>query len=537
MADLTRRDFGKSALGAAAGAALAGALPRGAARAAASDNKTLRFIAQSDLRVLDPIWTTAYITRNHGYMVFDNLFAIDAEFAPHPQMVGDYGVSPDKLSYSFKLRDGLGFHDGSPVRGADCVASVKRWMARDGHGQALATVLDAIKPDGDKGFAIKLKEPFSLLLDGLGKVSSLALFVMPERLANTDPFQQVTEMVGSGPFKFVKEEFEPGHRVVYIKNSDYVPRKEPPSWASGGKVAKVDRVEWLYIPDAMTKVAALNAGEADWWENPPLDVVPALAANPDIVIAPSDPIGNTIMLRFNHLLPPFDNPKMRQAVLAVTDQADFLTALAGDKKYWRVCPSFFTCGAPMASDAGSAALTGKRDFDKAKQLIAEAGYKGEKIVVLDGVDQPVAHSQALVVTDLLKKLGLNVDLQAMDWGTLVTRRASKEPIDKGGWNIFATGWVGADQLDPAVTQPLKTNGAGAWFGWPSDDKLEALRTQWLKAPTLEERKKLAAAIQERAFEVVPYVPTGMWDQQTAYHKNVKGIIQAPAYLMWNVEKA
>jgi len=527
---LTRREFGI----AAGAAAVAGyGFPR---NTCAADTKTLRFIAQSDLRVLDPVWTTAYITRNHGYMVFDTLFAIDAEFAPHPQMVGDYSMSPDKLTYQFKLRDGLGFHDGSPVRGVDCVASVKRWMARDGHGQALKPVLDEIKADGDKGFTIKLKEPFPLLLEGLGKVSSLALFVMPERLANTDPFQQVTEMVGSGPFKFVKDEFEPGHKVVYVKNTDYVPREEPPSWASGGKVVKVDRVEWLYIPDVMTKVAAMNAGEADWWENPPPDIWPILAGNADLNLTRIDPLENTIMVRFNHLLPPFDNPKMRQAVLAVIDQADFLAALAGDQKNWEICASFFTCGTPMANDAGSAALTGKRDFDKAKKLIAEAGYKGEKIVVMDGVDQFVVHSQALVVADLLKKLGLNVDLQAMDWGTLVTRRASKEPLDKGGWNIFATGWVGADMLDPVLNLPLKTNGDGAWFGWPKDDRLEALRTQWIKAATLDERKKLAAAIQERAFEVVPFLPTGQWKVQTVYRKSVKGVIQAPPYLMWNVEK-
>ena len=530
--NLTRRDFARNA---AAAAALAAGMPAVAARAA-TDKKTLRFIAQSDLRVLDPIWTTAYITRNHGYCVFDTLFAIDAEFAPHPQMVGDFSVSPDKLTYGFKLRDGLAFHDGSPVRGADCVASVKRWMARDSHGQSLALVLDEMKPDGDKGFTIKLKEPFSLLIDAFGKVSSLALFVMPERLANTDPFTQVTEMVGSGPLKFVKEEFEPGHRVVYVRNTDYVPRKEPPSWASGGKVMKVERVEWLYIPDAMTKVAALNAGEADWWENPPLDLVPALASNADITIAPADPLPSPIMVKFNHLLPPFDNVKMRQAVLAVTNQADYLTALAGDKKNWELCPSFFPCGTPMASTAGSEALTGKRDWDKAKALIKEAGYKGEKIVVLDATDQPVAHSQALVVTDALQKLGLNVDLQAMDWGTLVTRRASMEPTDKGGWNIFATGWVGADLLDPGGNPTLRTNGKKGHFGWPSDDKIEAMRAQWLNATTLDERKKLAAAIQERAFEIVPYLPTGQWKPVTAYRKNLKGVIEAPAYLMWNIEK-
>jgi peptide/nickel transport system substrate-binding protein len=242
---ITRRDLGKTA----AAAALATGLLVGAAKAAAADNKTLRFIAQSDLRVLDPIWTTAYISRNHGYMVFDTPFAIDAEFAPHPQMVGDYGTSADKLTYNFKLRDGLGFHDGSPVRGADCVASLKRWMARDGHGQSLKTVLDEIKPDGDKGFMIKLKEPFQQLIDGLAKVSSIPPFIMPERFANTDPFQQITEpVIGSGPFKFVKDEFQPGNRVVYVKNTDYVPRQEASSWASGGKVVKVDRVEWLYIP-------------------------------------------------------------------------------------------------------------------------------------------------------------------------------------------------------------------------------------------------------------------------------------------------
>jgi peptide/nickel transport system substrate-binding protein len=324
--------------------------------------------------------------------------------------------------------------------------------------------------------------------------------------------------------------------VVYVKNKDYVPRKEPPSWASGGKVVKVDRVEWLYIPDATTKLAAMNAGEADWWENPAADVWPLLAANPDLALARVDPLANPLIVRFNHLHPPFDNPKMRQAVLAVTDQSEFLAAVAGDEKNWQLCPSFFTCGTPMASDAGSAALSGKRDFDKAKKLIAEAGYKGEKIVVLDAVDQPVIHPQALVVADLLKKLGLNVDLQAMDWGTVVTRRASKEPIDKGGWNIFPTGWVGADMLDPVLNLPLKANGGNGWFGWPSDDKMETLRTQWLKATTLDERKKLAVAMQERAFEVVPYLPTGQWMPMTTYRKNVKGVIQAPAFLMWNVEK-
>ncbi len=316
-----------------------------------------------------------------------------------------------------------------------------------------------------------------------------------------------------------------------------MPRDEPPSWASGGKVVKVDRVEWLYVPEYSTAAAALADGEVDWWEAPTLDLVPLLAANPNITVERTDPLGSTTMLRFNQLYPPFDSVKMRQAVLAVTDQAEFMSALAGDPKNWGLCPSFFTCGAPMANTAGSEALTGKRDFDKAKKLIAEAGYKGEKIVVLDAVDTPTAHAHALVVFELLKKLGLNTELATSDWGTLVIRRASKKPVEEGGWSIFGTGWTGVETLDPSANLPLAANGGAAWFGWPSDDKLEELRTEWLKTVDSEARQEIAIKIQERAFETLPYIPTGQWSPVTAYRKNIKGVIIAPALFMWNVEKS
>jgi peptide/nickel transport system substrate-binding protein len=526
---MTHREFA-----AAAGAASLTGIGL-SARAKGADTKTLRFIAQSDLRVLDPIWTTAGITRNHGYMVYDTPFALDAKFKPQPQMVGDYGISPDKLLYSFTLRDGLKFHDGEPVRGTDCVASLQRWMVRDSFGQSLATAVDKIETAGDKGFTIRLKEPFPLLLDALAKVAG-APFIMPERLARTDPYQQVTEAVGSGPYKFVKEEFQPGHMAVYVKNTDYVPRGEPPSWASGGKVVRVDRIEWLYVPDAMTKAAALASGEVDWWENPTPEIWPLLAGNPELTLAELDPLGAMGTLRFNHLHPPFDNVKMRQAVLAAMDQIDFMVAYAGDPPNWKLCPSFFTCGTPMATNAGSGALTGKRDFDRAKNLIAEAAYKGEKIVVLDAVDTPVPHSHALVAADLLRKLGLTVEIATSDWGNLTIRRASKKPIDQGGWNVFGTSWVGADMLDPGLNQSLRTNGDAAWFGWPKDDKLESLRSQWMRTTDSEARQEIAAAIQERAFEVVPYIPTGQWKTRTAYRKNLKGLVLGPVIFQWGVEK-
>jgi peptide/nickel transport system substrate-binding protein len=529
---LTRRGF---AIGAGTAALAAPSLLR-RAQAAGADSKLLRFIPQSDLRVLDPIWTTAYVTRNHGYMVYDTLFAIDHKFKPHPQMVGEWSVSPDKLTYKFALRDGVKFHDGAPVRGIDCTTSLQRWMARDALGQTLATAISEMQGGNDKTFSIRLKEPFPLLIGALAKISSLAPFIMPERLAKTDPYQQVKEVVGSGPFKFVANEFRPGSLIVYVKNNDYVPRDEPPDWAAGGKVVKVDRVEWHVIPDITTKTGAMQSGEDDWWENPPGDLWPVLAANPDVYLTSFDPIRGTGCVRFNWLYPPFDNVKMRQAVMMVASQPDFMTAFVGDRKNWDVCGSFFTCGGPMASDAGAKVLTGARDYEAAKQLIKQAGYNGEPIILLDAVDQPLIHAEALVATDEMRKLGLNVQYTASDWGTVVTRRAVAKPPAAGGWNVFQTGWNGADLLDPSTNVMLRANGRKAWFGWPTDAQLENLRTEWLKAEDEEERQGIAAKIQQRAFEVVPYVPTGQFEAKTAFRKNVKGYNSAPALFMWNIEK-
>ncbi len=482
----------------AAAVALAALVAAPAAHAQYS-GKTIKFIPEADLRSLDPIWTTAYITRNHGYMVYDTLFALDEHFKPQPQMVDTWKVSDDKLTYTFTLRDKLKFHDGQPVRSADCIASLERWMKRDILGQSLP-------------------------------------FIMPERIAKTDANTQITDPTGSGPFKFVKEEWVPGNKAVYVKNPDYVPRKEPPSWAAGGKIAKVDRVEWVYIPDSATAAAAINAGEVDWWQQLPPDLVPLLQKNKDVVVASVDPLGSIGIMRFNHRQPPFNNEKMRQALLYVVDQKDVMTALAGDEKNWRTCYAYYTCGTPMASEAGADALKGKRDAAKAKALLKDAGYNGERIVMMTATDQPIVNAQAQVVSEELRQAGVNVDLQAMDWGTLITRRASKEPIDKGGWNIFFTWFIGADLANPALSLPLRGNGEKAWFGWPTNEKLEALRTQWFAAADLDAQKKVAAEIQTEAFQGVPYIPTGQFVIPTAYRKNLKGVTVAPVVFLWNVEK-
>ncbi len=502
----------------------------------AQSQKTLRFIAQADLKILDPISTTAYITRNHGYMVYDTLFAMDSKFEIKPQMVDKFTVSPDKKVYTFTLRDGLKFHDGAPVRSADVIASLDRWSKRDVLGQKLAEATESWSATNDKTFVLKLKKPFAYVLDALGKPSSNVPFIMPERIAKTDAFTNITDPTGSGPFKMVKEEWVPGSKVIYVKNKDYVPRKEAPSWASGGKVVKVDRVEWLYIPDSATAANAINNGEADWWEQMPPDLIPLLSKNKNVKVDNIDPLGSMGMVRFNFLNPPFNNEKMRRAVAMVLSQNDYVLGIAGSPNNGKPCPSYFTCGTPYSSTVGSTLLTGPRNFDAAKALIKEAGYKGEKIVIISASDQPIVQSQSLLTTELLRKLGLNVELQAGDWGSLITRRTSKEPVDKGGWSIFHTWLVGPDLLNPAVNFAIRGNGEKAWFGWPTDPKLESLREAFFDAPNNAAAKKAAEAVQARAFEFLPYIPTAQFILPTAYRTNLSGIIVAPMAFLWNVEK-
>ena len=516
-------------------AVLLGALAGFGDAARAEDGVVLRFIPQADLRILDPIWTTAYITRNHGYMVFDTLFGTDAHFQPQPEMVDRWEVSADQLVYTFILRDRLKFSDGQPVRAADCIASLDRWMQRDVVGEMLARALDKMSAVDDKTFQIALKQPFPLLIAALGKPSSNVPFIMPERLAKTPAGEQIKEVIGSGPFIFVKDEWEPGHKVVYVKNRDYVPRDEPPSGTAGGKIAKVDRVEWIYIPDQATALSALITGEVDWWQQVPTDAVPLLEKTPGVTVAELEPLRYTGNMAINHLQPPFNNAKLRQAVLRGVDQAAYMAAVAGDTRFAAPCYSVYGCGVPMTSDAGSEVLKPPRDLDAARRLVAEAGYKGETAVVLDATDYGAAHIFALVTADLLKKLGVTVDLQAMDWGTVLTRRTKKDPIEKGGWSLFFGSIAGVDAMDPAVNFQLRGSGEKAWFGWPTDAKIEQLHDEWVFAADDAVRRRLAAEIQEEAFQSVPYVPLGQFAIPTAY-RSISGVVPAPVVVMWNVAK-
>jgi peptide/nickel transport system substrate-binding protein len=492
---------------------------------------TLRFVPHADLKILDPIWTTAYITRNHGYMIFDTLFALDGDLKIKPQMIDKHTASKDSMKWSFTLRDGLKFHDGQPVTAEDCVASIKRWGAKDALARLMMASIAKMAPVDKKTFTIDLETPFGLVLDALGKPSASPCFIMPARLAATDPNEQVKEVIGSGPFKFVKDEWQPGNRVVYVKNADYVPRNEKPSGAAGGKRPLVDRVEWRYIPDAATANAALEAGEVEYWENVPLDFAPRLEKNPDLRIYITDPRGSQGILRPNHLQPPFNNKTARQALLYAVDQQKYMQAVIGNPKYYKACPSLFMCGGlPYETAVGAP----KPDLERAKRLLKEGGYDGRPIVVMDPTDTPYAHGPALVTAEVLRSLGATVDLQAMDWSTMVQRRAKKEPPAQGGWNIFHTWSTSFDTMTPAVSSVVGGGGEKAWFGWPTSEPIEKLRTQFTREADAAKRKAIADEVQKIAYDEVLYVPWGQFVVPGAFRKNVQGLLEFGATLLWNI---
>jgi peptide/nickel transport system substrate-binding protein len=440
------------------------------------------------------------------------------------------------MDYSFTLRGGLKWHDGTPVTAKDCVASLKRWGAKDGLGQKLMAATASLEVVDDKTFKLKLKEPFGMVLLSLAKITSNVPFMMKEVHAMTPPDEQIKEVVGSGPFKFVKEDFDPGVFAAYVKNEDYVPRKEPASGTAGGKVVNVDRVEFVWIPDTNTQANALIRGEIDFIQVPQTDFLPKFKSAEGVKVEVFDQLGIQTVLRINHLQPPFDDPKARQAVLWATSQKTALQAAVGNNPdLMEACPSMYPCKSPYASDVGSEPLV-KQDFDKAKQLLKEVGYNDESIVVLHVTDDYIISNQTLATAQNLRKAGFNVDLQSMNWSTLVSRRAIKKPPAEGGWHIFQTWFNGPDFLNPLEHMAIGAACDKAWFGWPCDEKIEEMRTAFGKEPDPQKQKQLAQAIQERAFEVVTYVPLGTIYQPVAYRDRLEGLIKSPVPIFWNVTK-
>ncbi len=516
-----RRTFIKAAAGALATPAIS---QRVAAR-------VLRFVPQADLANFDPIQNTQYVVRNGAALVWDMLYGVDDKLQPRRQMVESEDVSSDGLVWTFRLRPGLKFHDGEPVLSKDVVASVARWQARDNMGLMTKEIEQELIAVDDRTFRWVLKKPYPKLLVALGKVGTPSCFIMPARIAATDP-----EYVGSGPMQFVRNEWVPGARAVFERFADYAPRQEPNSWLSGGKHMLLDRIEWIVMPDPATASAALQNGEVDWWETPMADLVAVLKKNRNVMVDIADPLGNIGSFRMNHLHPPFNDVRARRAILTAMSQEDYMRAVVGDDALWKPLPGFFTPGTPLYSEDGGEILKGPRRLDAAKRLLADSGYSGQPVTCVVAQDLQITKAQGEVTADLLRRLGMNVDFAAVDWGTNAARRAQKSPPGQGGWQMFHTWHAGAVCIDPSSYTAIRANGDKAWFGWPTSAKVEAEIAGWYEARNLDEEKAAIARLNKAAFEDVVYAPTGFFLAYQAWRKNVGGIVKGPLPFFWGVSK-
>lgn len=531
--NINRRDLLKGA----AGLSLAATGMIGAPAFSQSSSRVLKFVPQSNLANFDPIWGTQYVVRNAAQMVWDTLYGIDSNLEPQRQMVESESVSSDGLTWTFKLRPGLKFHDGEPVLAKDCVASITRWSARDPMGLMLKAIQKELVPVDDTTFKWVLSQPYPKMKLALGKVGTPICFMMPERIAKTDPFKQIEEYVGSGPMSFSRKEFKPGALAVFERFPGYQSRNEPNNWMAGSKNVNFDRIEWIIMPDPATASAALQSGEIDWWESPLPDLVPLLRRNRNVSVDIADPLGNIGSFRMNHLHAPFNNPKVRQAVQMALSQEDYMRAVVGsDTKLWKASASFFTPGTPLYTENGGEVLKNGPQMEAAKKLLAESGYKGEPVTCVVAQDISITKAQGEITADLLKRLGMNVDFVATDWGTVGQRRASKNEPGKGGWSMFHTWHAGADCATIAGNIGVRASGDKAWFGWPNVPVVEQGIDEWYAAPTLEGEKAAFAKINKKAMEEVVYIPTGFFLTYQAWRKNLTGVRAGPMPWFSDVKK-
>ena len=505
------------------------------AQGAGAAPRVLRMVPQANLTSIDPIWTTANITRNYGFMVYDTLYGMTAELEPRPQMAVGHVIDQDGRRIRIALRDGLAFHDGAPVRAQDVVASLRRWMARNPFGQKLAVVLEELSAEDDRRVKFQLKKPFPKLLEALASLSRPA-FIMPERVAATDPFKQIEDSTGSGPFKFKRDEWVSGSLVVFEKNTAYVPASGPPSLTAGAKVANFDRIEWRIITDASTAAAALQQGEIDWYEQPPPELQELLRKNRNISVEVIDPLPNVGIMRLNFLHPPFDDMGLRRALLPAINQADFMTAIVGtDPKMFKTGVGVFTPGTPMATDVGLEPLQGPRNVDKAKAMMKQAGYSDQPMRLIGPTDIVAPAAMSQVAADLFRRLGFNQDFAISDWGTVVQRRTSREPLDKNGWSALLTAFSSFDFASPATHPLVRGDGLKGWPGWPTIPKLEELRDAWFDAPDQSSAKAICADIQRTVIDQVAFIPTGAYLSNTALRANLADRVKGFA-IYWGLKR-
>ena len=504
--------------------------------AIAAKMSSLVFVPQANLTSLDPVWTAATVTRNFAAMVYETLYARDIDYQPQPQMVEGHTIDDDGKRWTMRLRDGLLFHDGTPVRAQDCIASLTRWLQRDSVSATFAPRVAAFEAKDDRTLVWRLHRPYPTLPYFLSKTQPQPV-IMPERLAATDPNKQQTEVVGSGPFRFLPDQYVSGSRAVFARFDRYTPRQEPPSYTAGGHKVNVERVEWQVIPDPATAASALMAGEVDWLELPQPDLIQSLAKQNGVTTGLLDVFGTYGHLRPNQLQGPTANPGVRRAMVAAISQKDEMIAVMGeDPTLWRVPVGYFLPGSQSANDAGMAAVTQHRSADEVKRMLDQAKYGGEPVAFMHPTDQLVYDALSQVAVSAFRKVGLNIDDQPMDWGTILQRRNSKAPLDKGGWSMFPGGSPGGDMVNPLLQNIVRSTGATAWVGWPDDPKLEAAYNGWIDATTDEQRHRYAQAWQVAAFNSVPTIPVGQYLPRAAWRSNVTGLLKGSAPVFWGLEK-
>lgn len=496
----------------------------------------LTAVMHAGVRTLDPVFTTGHITRNHAYMIYDTLLAQDENFEPRPQMA-DWTVSEDQLTWTFTLREGLTFHDGAPVTAEDAVSSLNRWAQRDKGGQMILERTASLKAKDERTFVWTLTSPFGPMLAMLSKQSTLPTFIMPKRVAETPITEAITDYTGSGPFRFMAADFRPGVSIAYEKFDAYVPRNEPASNLAGGKVVNVDRVEWVTMPDVQTSLNALIAGEIDYMERVPVDMLPIIEQEKTVVAEVREPIGSMTMARMNFMHPPFDNKLIRQAALKAISQEPLLAAMVGNPDYYKVCGAVLGCGMPLGSESGADTLIKGGGIEEAKALLKQAGYDGTPVVLLHPTDVATLSTQPVVVAQQLREAGFTVDLQSMDWQSVLARVVRREPPADGGWNMYITNWIVPESADPLSFMPLDGRGQKAFVGWPDDQQIEDLKAQYMSAASAEDQRAVAERIQTHALDEVLLVPLGQFIFPQGRRDGLKNMIPSAVPVFWNMELA
>ncbi len=505
--------------------------------AIAAETKTLRIMPQAVLNTIDPVWSSAQVVRNMGFMVWETLYGRDAAQNPKPQMLEGGIMEEGGKRWTLRLREHQMFHDGTPVLARDCVASLRRWMKRDASAAALESWTDELSAKDDRTIELRLKFPFAHLPEQLSKFVAPAV-MMPERIAQTDPFKQITEAIGSGPFRWVADEHVLGSRAVFAKNEKYVSRNETPDWTAGGRPVYVDRVVWNMIPDGGTAANALMTGEIDWIEIPLPDLMPMLRKAPGIKTGHLDTYGQVMALRVNHLAAPTSNLGIRKAMMAAIDQREAMTAImGGDPDNWTAPVGFLATGKPEVDNAGIELINRKHSKAEVQALLDKAGYKNEPMVLLHATEHTFFNPASLIVAQQLKDAGMNIDDQAMDWATVQARRVNRGPLNQGGWSMFPTVTPVPEYTSPLIASFVRGNGKDAFFGWPTDPEGERIHDEWVLETDPAKQTSLEKAYEQHACEFLPFLPLGRYVQSSAWRDNITGILKGPTIVFWNVKKA